>query len=120
MFRTGNDRQTGQRQPSRLWCGAHALDAFGEHFAVDRAAPSLATASPGGPGGYIPSGTCGRAGPRAQMPRVQVLAEVRGRGEEVVLAEHVPSEMFANQLLRRPARRAHGLGARRRRGSSER
>jgi hypothetical protein len=31
------------------------------------------------------------------MPRVQVLAEVRGRDEEVVLTEHVPSEMFANE-----------------------
>jgi hypothetical protein len=31
------------------------------------------------------------------MPRVQVLTEVQGRADEVVLTEHVPSEMFANE-----------------------
>jgi hypothetical protein len=30
------------------------------------------------------------------MPRVQVLTEVQGRAHEVMLTEHVPSEMFAN------------------------
>lgn len=31
------------------------------------------------------------------MPRVQVLTEVQGSGREVMLTEHVPSEMFANE-----------------------
>ena len=31
------------------------------------------------------------------MPRVQVLTEVQGRPHEVMLTEHVPSEMFANE-----------------------
>jgi hypothetical protein len=31
------------------------------------------------------------------MPRVEVLSEVQGRDHEVVLSEHVPSEMFANE-----------------------
>jgi hypothetical protein len=31
------------------------------------------------------------------MPRVQVLTEVPGRAQEVMLTEHVPSEMFANE-----------------------
>ena len=31
------------------------------------------------------------------MPRVQVLTEVHGRADEVMLTEHVPSEMFANE-----------------------
>ncbi len=31
------------------------------------------------------------------MPRVQVLTEVQGRDQEVMLTEHVPSEMFANE-----------------------
>jgi hypothetical protein len=30
------------------------------------------------------------------VPRVQVLTEVQGRAQEVMLTEHVPSEMFAN------------------------
>ena len=31
------------------------------------------------------------------MPRVQVLTEVQGRTDEVMLPEHVPAEMFANE-----------------------
>jgi hypothetical protein len=31
------------------------------------------------------------------MPRVQVLIEVQGRAQEVMLTEHVPSEMFADE-----------------------
>jgi hypothetical protein len=31
------------------------------------------------------------------MPRVEVLSEVQGRDHEVMLTEHVPSEMFANE-----------------------
>lgn len=31
------------------------------------------------------------------MPRVQILTEVPGRAHEVMLTEHVPSEMFANE-----------------------
>ena len=31
------------------------------------------------------------------MPVVQVLTEVQGRAHEVMLTEHVPSEMFANE-----------------------
>jgi hypothetical protein len=31
------------------------------------------------------------------MPRIQVLTEVRGRTHEVMLTEHVPAEMFANE-----------------------
>ena len=31
------------------------------------------------------------------MPIVQVLTEVQGRAHEVMLTEHVPSEMFANE-----------------------
>ncbi len=31
------------------------------------------------------------------MPRVEVLSEVKGRDHEVMLSEHVPSEMFANE-----------------------
>jgi hypothetical protein len=31
------------------------------------------------------------------MPRVQVLSEVQGRADEVMLTEHVPAEMFANE-----------------------
>ena len=31
------------------------------------------------------------------MPRVEVLSEVPGRAHEVMLSEHVPSEMFANE-----------------------
>jgi hypothetical protein len=31
------------------------------------------------------------------MPRVQILTEVHGRAHEVMLTEHVPSEMFANE-----------------------
>jgi hypothetical protein len=31
------------------------------------------------------------------MPRVQVLTEVQGRDQKVMLTEHVPSEMFANE-----------------------
>jgi hypothetical protein len=31
------------------------------------------------------------------MPRVQILTEVQGRAHEVMLTEHVPSEMFANE-----------------------
>ena len=31
------------------------------------------------------------------MPRVEVLAEVQGRDHEVMLSEHVPAEMFANE-----------------------
>lgn len=30
------------------------------------------------------------------MPIVQVLTEVQGRGHDVMLTEHVPAEMFAN------------------------
>jgi hypothetical protein len=33
----------------------------------------------------------------AQMPRVEALSEVPGRGHEVMLTEHVRSEMFANE-----------------------
>ena len=33
----------------------------------------------------------------AQMPRVQVLTEAHGRAQKVMLTEHVPSEMFANE-----------------------
>jgi hypothetical protein len=33
----------------------------------------------------------------AQMPRVEVLTEVPGRDHEVMLTEHVPSEMIANE-----------------------
>ena len=31
------------------------------------------------------------------MPRVEVLSEVPGRDHEVMLTEHVPSEMFGNE-----------------------
>jgi hypothetical protein len=31
------------------------------------------------------------------MPIVQVLTEVQGRAHEVMLTEHVPAEMFANE-----------------------
>ena len=31
------------------------------------------------------------------MPRVQVLTEAHGRAQKVMLTEHVPSEMFANE-----------------------
>jgi hypothetical protein len=31
------------------------------------------------------------------MPRVEVLSEVPGRDHEVMLSEHVPAEMFANE-----------------------
>jgi hypothetical protein len=31
------------------------------------------------------------------MPRIQVVTEVQGRAHEVMLTEHVPSEMFANE-----------------------
>ncbi len=31
------------------------------------------------------------------MPRVQVLTEVQGRTDEIMLTEHVPSEMFGNE-----------------------
>ncbi len=31
------------------------------------------------------------------MPRVQVLAEVQGRPDEVVLTEHVPADVFSNE-----------------------
>ena len=31
------------------------------------------------------------------MPRVEVVTEVRGRAEMVMLTEHVPAEMFANE-----------------------
>jgi hypothetical protein len=31
------------------------------------------------------------------MPRVEVLSEVQGRELKVMLTEHVPSEMFANE-----------------------
>ena len=31
------------------------------------------------------------------MPIVQVLTEVKGRAREVMLTEHVPAEMFANE-----------------------
>ena len=31
------------------------------------------------------------------MPRVEVLAEIPGRDHEAVLAEHVPSEMLADE-----------------------
>ena len=31
------------------------------------------------------------------MPRVEVLSEVQGRDHEVMLTEHVPSEMFADE-----------------------
>ncbi len=31
------------------------------------------------------------------MPRIQVLTDVQGRPQEVMLTEHVPSEMFANE-----------------------
>jgi hypothetical protein len=31
------------------------------------------------------------------MPRVQVLTEVQGRTHEVMLTEHVPAEMLANE-----------------------
>ena len=31
------------------------------------------------------------------MPIVQVLTEMHGRAHEVMLTEHVPSEMFANE-----------------------
>jgi len=31
------------------------------------------------------------------MPRVQVLTEAPGRAHQVMLTEHVPSEMFANE-----------------------
>lgn len=31
------------------------------------------------------------------MPRVQILTEVQGRTEEVMLTERVPSEMFADE-----------------------
>ena len=31
------------------------------------------------------------------MPRVDVLSELQGRDHEVMLSEHVPAEMFANE-----------------------
>lgn len=31
------------------------------------------------------------------MPRVEVLSEAQGRENKVMLTEHVPSEMFANE-----------------------
>jgi len=31
------------------------------------------------------------------MPRVQILTEIQGRAHEVMLTEHVPAEMFANE-----------------------
>ena len=31
------------------------------------------------------------------MPRVQVLTEAPGHADQVMLTEHVPSEMFANE-----------------------
>jgi hypothetical protein len=31
------------------------------------------------------------------MPRVQVLTEVQGHSDQIMLTEHVPSEMFANE-----------------------
>jgi hypothetical protein len=31
------------------------------------------------------------------MPRVEVLSEGQGRDHEVMLSEHVPAEMFANE-----------------------
>ena len=31
------------------------------------------------------------------MPRVQVLSDVQGHDHEVMLTEHVPSEMLANE-----------------------
>ncbi len=31
------------------------------------------------------------------MPRVEVLSEVQGRDSEVMLTEHVPSEMFNDE-----------------------
>ena len=31
------------------------------------------------------------------MPRVEVPSEVQGRDHEVMLSEHVPAEMFANE-----------------------
>ena len=31
------------------------------------------------------------------MPRVEVLAEVRGRNPETLLSEHVPAEMLADE-----------------------
>jgi hypothetical protein len=31
------------------------------------------------------------------MPRIQVLTEAQGRAQTVMLTEHVPSEMFANE-----------------------
>lgn len=31
------------------------------------------------------------------MPRVEVLSEVEGRDDEVMLTEHVPSELLANR-----------------------
>jgi hypothetical protein len=31
------------------------------------------------------------------MPRVEVLPELQGRDHEVMLSEHVPAEMFANE-----------------------
>ncbi len=31
------------------------------------------------------------------MPRVQVLTEAQGRAHQVILTEHVPSDMFANE-----------------------
>jgi hypothetical protein len=45
VFRTGNDRQTGQRQPlAATRCGTHALDVFGEHFAVGPARAAVCVA----------------------------------------------------------------------------
>lgn len=46
------------------------------------------------------------------MPRVQVLTEVQGRDEEVVLTEHVSIGDVRQRAIRRPARRAYELGAR--------
>jgi hypothetical protein len=33
------------------------------------------------------------------MPRVEVLSEVPGRDHEVMLTEHVPSEMITNEFF---------------------
>jgi hypothetical protein len=54
------------------------------------------------------------------MPRVQVLGEVQGRDDEVVLTVPVPSEMFANERYADQLVQRMGLGVRRRRGSPER
>jgi len=77
VFRTGNDRQTGQRSNSRLWCGTHAVDAFSEHFAVDRAlAADGSVVANDGSANHAPSTVAwGRA---RRQPRLQRGARLVG------------------------------------------